>query len=73
MSRPVSDMLRTIADDLDLLTGQSTACHVDGDDERARLYARAGLLRWSGAPNNKGWSPTATARQIINTYGVRHD
>lgn len=32
------------------------------------VLASAGLIRWSGAPKDPGWTPTASGRRIINHF-----
>ncbi|WP_145941721.1 hypothetical protein [Corynebacterium glyciniphilum] len=33
-----------------------------------KVLATAGLVRWSGAPNDSGWKPTAEGRTILTNF-----
>lgn len=58
-----------------LAAGIHTATHPDTRRPRTSdtttVLATAGLIRWSGAPKNPGWHPTAEGQTILNHFTRR--
>lgn len=55
--------LAALADSIADTTGKDRAA-----SDTAQVLSIAGLIRWSGAPKNSGWTPTRQGRRIINHF-----